>query len=542
MQPKSKPRKSISRHISIVLAVLMLVMTAALSWLCYRSLKTACEELYNEKAQDLVRMLAEEVDGDRMSKYVETGVRDEYYELLREKLNRVKSAVTGIQYLYIFEPRDDHFVYIVEGVREDDDLYTINKLGDIYSFTEEDYLDLVPDIQAGKASTGLIKIRDQNKYIGEIICAWAPVFDSQGKLVAVVEADCVISHLNTVAWEFAGRIILAMALLSLVVLALLMLLMRRNVTQPIHRLTRMVDSYQDGRVQEETFRRDDEIKWLATSFTDLVDRVNEYTREVTRSAAEKERIGAQFNVARQIQMDILPTDYPAFPQRKEFDVYALMEPCRGIGGDFYDFFLVDDDHLALVLGDVSDSGVPAALFMVIVKTLIKNRTLQGFSPGEVLRDVSEQLLEENKSGMFYRIWLAVLDLSTGKGVAANAGHEHPMLHRPGRKFAMEVYQHSPPVGAMEGIRFRDHGFQLEPGDTLFIYSDGLRDAVNKKQELFGTDRLLAALNREPEATPSILIQTVTKAIHRFTGEVEQNDDMTMLAFKYYGQEPPKDSW
>ena len=256
--------------------------------------------------------------------------------------------------------------------------------------------------------------------------------------------------------------------------------------------------------------------------------------EKMQSEKEKERIGAELNVATQIQADMLPRIFPAFPERTEFDLFASMAPAKEVGGDFYDFFLVDDDHIALVMADVSGKGVPAALFMVIAKTLIKNRALLGESPATVLKNVNEQLCEGNEAELFVTVWLAVIEISTGKGMAANAGHEHPVLRRAGGRYELVTYRHSPAVATMEGIRFREHPFELHPGDSLFVYTDGVPEATNSKDELFGNDRMLEALNSEPDAVPEQLLKNVRSGIDTFVGDAPQFDDITMLGFTYMG--------
>jgi sigma-B regulation protein RsbU (phosphoserine phosphatase) len=262
--------------------------------------------------------------------------------------------------------------------------------------------------------------------------------------------------------------------------------------------------------------------------------INAYIRDLVNVTAEKERIGAELNIATQIQADMLPRIFPAFPGRHEFDLFATMDPAKEVGGDFYDFFLVDKDHIALVMADVSGKGVPAALFMVIAKTLIKNRAQLGESPAEVLTNVNEQLCEGNEAELFVTVWLAVIEIATGKGMAANAGHEHPALCRAGGKFELVEYRHSPAVATMEGVRFREHPFELYPGDKLVVYTDGVTEATDAHEELFGNDRLLDALNRDPSAPPKQLLSTLRKEIDTFVGDAPQFDDITMLGFHYIG--------
>ena len=259
-----------------------------------------------------------------------------------------------------------------------------------------------------------------------------------------------------------------------------------------------------------------------------------YISNLTRVTAERERIGTELNVATQIQADMLPRIFPAFPEREEFDIFASMTPAKEVGGDFYDFFLIDDDHLAMVMADVSGKGVPAALFMVIAKTLIKNRALMGGTPAEILDYVNGQLCEGNEAGLFVTVWLAIMEISTGRGMAANAGHEHPAIRRGKGSFELVKYRHSPAVATMEGMHFREHEFQLHPGDALYVYTDGVTEATNANNVLFGEDRVVEALNRNPSAPPREILQTVKDAIDDFVGDAVQFDDITMLGMDYFG--------
>ena len=280
----------------------------------------------------------------------------------------------------------------------------------------------------------------------------------------------------------------------------------------------------------------DEVGDLAAAFNDMSSSLTKYIDNLTKVTAEKERIGAELNVATQIQADMLPRTFPPFPERTgEFDLYASMDPAKEVGGDFYDFFLIDDDHIGLVMADVSGKGVPAALFMVIAKTLIKNRALLGGTPSEVLEYANDQLCEGNEAELFVTVWMAIIEISTGKGVAANAGHEHPVIRRKDGAFELSIYRHSPAVATMEGIPFKQHEFELYPGDSLFVYTDGVPEATDANNELYGTDRLLEALNSEPDADVKRRLEIVKASVDGFVGDAPQFDDLTMLAFDYYGK-------
>ncbi len=250
---------------------------------------------------------------------------------------------------------------------------------------------------------------------------------------------------------------------------------------------------------------------------------------------EKAVAARDLSVASSIQRDVLPQIFPYLPERKEFDIYASMTAAKEVGGDFYDFFMVDEDHLCLVMADVSGKGIPAALFMMVARTMIKNYALTGqYSPSKILEHVNDQLCEGNTAGLFVTVWLAIVDLRTGKGYAANAGHEHPALCRSGGKFELVKYRHSVAVATMEGMAFKEHEFELLPGDTFFVYTDGVSEATNAQLEQFGEERLITALNKDPSASPKELLSNVYDDIVAFVNGAEQFDDITMLSFKYFG--------
>lgn len=310
----------------------------------------------------------------------------------------------------------------------------------------------------------------------------------------------------------------------------------KRLTAPLVTLTEGAGRISKGDLDHTiTVGSEDEMEILGNTFNQMTKNLKEYIRNLTEVTAEKERIGAELNVATQIQADMLPRIFPAFPERKEFDLYATMTPAKEVGGDFYDFFLIDDDHLALVMADVSGKGVPAALFMVIAKTLIKNGAQLGKTPSEVLSYANERLCEGNEAELFVTVWLGIIEISTGKGIAANAGHEHPAIKRADGKWELVVYRHSPAVATMEGMRFREHEFEIHPGDSLYVYTDGVAEATNKDNVLYGPDRMIDALNREPDAVPEQLLKNVKEDVDLFVGTAPQFDDITMLGLKWYGK-------
>lgn len=253
-------------------------------------------------------------------------------------------------------------------------------------------------------------------------------------------------------------------------------------------------------------------------------------REKTIASTEME-----LGVATKIQAEMLPNTFPFMPERQEFDLYASMSPAKEVGGDFYDFFMVDDNHLALVIADVSGKGIPAALFMMASKILIKNMVMTGKSPGEALASVNNQVCENNKQEMFVTVWLGILNLDDGTLVTANAGHEYPVIKEPDGDFELVKTKHSFVVGGMEGISYKETEIKLKPGSKVFVYTDGVPEAENESETQYGYDRFLSILNKSKDETPDILIKNAGADIYKFTKDQPQFDDLTMLCIHYKGK-------
>ena len=250
------------------------------------------------------------------------------------------------------------------------------------------------------------------------------------------------------------------------------------------------------------------------------------------------RIEYDLQLAARIQADMMENIAPSFPEREEFDICASMTPAREVGGDFYDFFLIDDDHLAIVMADVSGKGVPAALFMMTAKTLVEKYAMSGRSPAKVLEAVNHQICANNRDEMFVTVWLGILELTTGKLTAANAGHEYPLLKTPTGKFEYVKDRHGFVIGGMDGVQYHDYELQMDPDSKLFLYTDGLTEAKDAAGAQFGSDRLLAALLRTEDDEPKQILQYVDTAITRFAIDAPQFDDYTMLCLRYIGGSTP----
>ena len=329
-----------------------------------------------------------------------------------------------------------------------------------------------------------------------------------------------------------SRITLIMIVLLLILGSLSALWLAGKIVKPVETMTQdIIEGGKTGKLFEmkEIYRTKDEIEVLAESFDDLSKKVKKYIEDITAITKEKERISTELELARKIQADMLPNIYPPFPERSDFDIYAKMRPAKEVGGDFYDFYLIDDDHLGMVIADVSGKGVPAALFMMMSRILIKNYALMGYSPAKILEMTNNTICMNNKEDMFVTVWYGVLEISTGKITASNAGHEFPVIRKANGDFEVFKDEHGFVIGGMEDMTFDEYELTLEKGGMLFVYTDGVPEATNASEEMFGIDRLVSSLNENKSNDVPTTLDHVTACVDKFVGGAEQFDDLTMLA-------------
>ena len=280
--------------------------------------------------------------------------------------------------------------------------------------------------------------------------------------------------------------------------------------------------------------RRNEVGELTEDMIGLAHEIDDYVSEIETITTDRERISAELNLASSIQADMLPNVFPPFPERAEFELFASMDPAKEVGGDFYDFFFVDHDHLALVIADVSGKGIPAALFMMASMIITENAAKRFDSPARVLEASNETICTMNRETMFVTMWLGVLELSTGKLTCANAGHECPMIKHADGHFETFRDKHGFVIGAMDGIRYTEYEIELEPGAKVFVYTDGLPEATNADDEMFKVERAVACACAHEDGSPEEILRAMTAAVHEFVGDAEQFDDLTMLCLEYKG--------
>ncbi len=372
-----------------------------------------------------------------------------------------------------------------------------------------------------------------------------PIRDAAGNPVAFVLSDITIRNLTSAMRNFALQYLVVTALLTVLLAAVQSRQFQKNLVRPINAIADAAVLYtkdkRNGITDTDHFaslniQTGDEVENLSLVMADMEQDISSYEENLAKVISEKERIGTELDLARKIQAAMLPNSFPAFPERKEFDIYASMRPAKEVGGDFYDFFLIDEDRLAMVIADVSGKGVPAALFMMVAKILVKNSIMNGLGPAEALEAINEQICANNREEMFITVWLGILNLKDGSLVAANAGHEYPVLCFPDGSVRVDKQKHGFVIGGMAGIHFPEYEEKLEPGTKLFLYTDGLPDTESEANGQFRMERALQVLQLSGGKDPKAILSDMDSAVREFAGNAPQFDDLTMLCVSFSGKE------
>ncbi len=527
---KTKIKRHLQARLILGLVVMAAVLLAVLTPAIGQLYRVWMEEYYSRFAFSQASIAAEYIDGDRVRQYYLTGQEDDYYDAIHKYLSTVREKAE-LKYFYVVVPEEDQMVYIWDVGAEGDT--GVCELGDGDSYYGGGKELMHEAFAVNAKQTTLVT---NNEEYGYLTSAYVAILDGSGQPVALASVDISMDMIDEQINLFQRTTLIITLLVLAVSIFAFYFYVRRILIRPLEKLHHAANGLVKNNMEGmEDFQIDvhtgDELQGLAESFEYMVAELNEYIHNLSRITAEKERIGTELDVARHIQASMLPCVFPAFPERHEFDIYASMTPAKEVGGDFYDFFLVDDDHLALVMADVSGKGVPAALFMMISKTLIKSAAQSGLSPKAVLEKVNNQLCENNDAEMFVTVWLGVLEMSTGKMKCANAGHEYPAIMRKGEKFELLKDRHGFVLAGMENSRYSEYEIEVQVGDRIFVYTDGVPEATDVHQNLYGTDRMLEVLNEARDLPCEKLLDVVHESVNKFVGEADQFDDITMLCIE-----------
>ena len=457
---------------------------------------------------------------------------------------------------------NDNFSFVIDGkgrvilsTAKNSEYLSVNLDRDLRTADNDALSNLAMSMLNGE--TGISEV---NLPIGKYYIAYAPVdYTGWSFASATAEASVVAlaEHNNSVIRGITEENVAGLEqhmLKSMLYMAVFVLLfsvlvayrgrkLSQSFTKPIHELADGVRDIAGGQFDHKLdIHTGDEIEHLAVCFNSMTTELKTYMANLAQVTAEKEHASAELTIATNIQTSMLPNTFPAFPHRHDFDIYATMQAAKQVGGDFYDFYLMDENHLLITIADVSGKGVPAALFMVIAKTIMKNFALTLGGADDLAPLVSctnDQLCENNDAMMFVTAFVGMLELSTGNFRYVNAGHNPPLIYRHAEKnFAYMDVKRNFVMGGMDGIDYQSQEITLEAGDRLFLYTDGVTEALSESKELYGEDRLLNTLNEQSvdDLTLQELLAAVKKSLAAHVGKAEQSDDITMLTLVYSPEE------
>ena len=543
-------KKKLRTSLLLAVEIFTLMLCVCLGVIGYQTYYEGMIQKYMDYEEAVLNLAAHGVDWDEVELSIVAGRQDAAHKALSDHLDFIKSN-TEIDWLYMIEPLNDNdkdnMKYICTANTEEDYAKGMtNRLGDL-SGTEfpaevaKQYLDFYKNSKPNE-----FWYYPNKTEWGSVFTTSIVIRNSIGNPLGVLSVDINMSDIDAMIRIYPLKLLFAGVVCAAFFIIILILWLNRRLIHPLKSLQNSavdfvskasgedVDSlnFEDPKIKTQ-----DEIQSLSNALVAMASDTKEYMQKLIHETAEREKISADLSVATQIQAAMLPRVEPDFSGHSEFELAASMDPAKEVGGDFYDFFFIDKDHLALVIADVSGKGVPAALFMAISKTVIKNRALFGSvpKPSEVLRDANNQLCEGNDANLFVTVWLGILDLNTGIVTASNAGHEYPAIRQPGKNFELLKDKRGLVLAGMEGMVYTDYEIKLEKGATLFIYTDGVPEATNAANELFEFERVEKALNVNAGAAPADLLKIVRAEVDKFVGEAPQFDDLTMLAIKFNGR-------
>ena len=530
MKQKKFTFASLSVRLPLYLALFCIILSAVNGIIGYRVFKSLFERQYRDITEQIAATALSYLDVERIKDYAAGAPADDEWYEADSKLDML-TRTTRLAYIYVTVP-DEEFenrVYIYDTVHPEVTNGKKIELGKVASLKkyDEEYIRNLKNVMLN----GEPYIRFVYNSTGGHVTTSIPVKDSAGSNIAIMSVVKPMSEVQDFKKSYRTVVAVSSALITLLFVVFFIGLLMAKFVKPVALITNETSHFAEhkGHISDKLLKikGKDELGVLARSIEKMSVDMNKYIEDLTHTTAEKERLSAELDVATQIQANMLPRIFPPYKEHPELELFATMEPAKEVGGDFFDFFMVDSDHFALAVGDVSGKGVPAALFMVIAKTLIKNSILQGLQPAQVFERVNNELCEGNDAGLFVTCWMGILTISTGELKFVNAGHTFPILHNAN---SVEFLKSKPDLmlAGMEGMRYNEHSVKLVKGDRLFVYTDGVTEATNAREELYGEERLISFLRKTETADIHKLLAEVRGDIDSFVDGVPQFDDITML--------------
>lgn len=560
MSKKKKTGNNLTFTIILATTVLLVVFGVTVATIGYYRFNDMLLDLYHEQSFTTASSTLHFINADHIESYLEyadkitgkeeIGEDEQNVAALKEEFAKIdqrlqkfaKTQEVAILYMIVPDSTDYANYYSIFNCPNSKYVpYSAWELGSIHSHAKDsEYNEIYRRLMEGELESAVVNNTKTTNGALPHMNLMLAVKDSDGKIVAIIVVQQTMEMLN----KWVGAYLLLIAVTTLVLISISVFgyitYMRKQVVSPIQAVVAEAERFaKDNSAPEvplsEKISRINEITDLANSITKMELDTLKNIENLSTIIKEKQKISSELGIAKQIQEAFLPKTFPAFPDRKEFDLYAAMRPALQVGGDFYDYFLVDEDHLVFEIADVSGKGIPAALFMMVTKILINEVSMSLRSPADILRIVNKRICRHNEAEMFVTVWLGILEISTGKIIAANAGHDSPCVTRNGR-FEFIKAKRGLVLGAMDNAVYTDFEFQLEKGDKLFLFTDGVPEATDANEKMFTLDAMLGAVNELKDKDPKGIIEGIYEKLDEFAGDAPQFDDTTMVCIELMGDQ------
>ncbi len=476
---------------------------------------------YGEDAYALARTLADMIDGDKIPGYLETGKKDDhYYDIYNFMAREAKEF--GLTYYYVFVIEDNSYVYVWSAESED-------ALGVSEEAPSEDIEYAMQLVNDPSIDEFIVNYTTEYGLLGT---AWVPIFDSAGNMVAISGVDYSMPAILKMILTFVLVVSAGVIVMTSLGGYLYYKSMKKHIIRPVVLLNQATKQMVDNIEKDEEFNIDihtgDELETLSESFTKMVNGLRKYIHELAHVTAEKERIDAELNMASRIQADALPPFAPEFANHLDLNLRGSMNTAKEMGGDFFDYFPLDDNRICFLIADVSGKGAPAALFMMTAMTMIKDYALNLDKTSEIFTAVNKRLCENNDEDMFATAWIGIIDTRTMQLQYTNAGHDYPILLRPGQPCEEITANHGLFLGGFDFTEYEQDQLILQPGDRLLLYTDGVVEAHDQAEVLYGMDRLKQVLDDTRDCPGEQVLERVFEDVTKFADGVPQFDDITMI--------------
>lgn len=521
----------------VIISISCFILTTALTGvLSFINMKDLILNEYGNRAGEVASVTSLILDPDDVVRYGKTLEKDDKYYSYLNLISEIR-GITGVRDIFVFIPiNEKQVVYIFES-NTDDENHIVFDLGKVDDFTNEaiygDARKIYYDKNVGKS------FKVSNDIYNFIGTSHVALKDSLDNVVAIVGVDISMDSVMNSLFKHTRSVIILNFLVLAMCFFILIMILRKSIVSPIKKISSwagkyIVNSGAEDMLLDEGISSCEEIDVLSRSLHKMIEDIVGYVENITAITVSQEKAAQEMAIASKIQLSTLPTKFPDLFNNNNFDVYANMTPAKAVGGDFYDVFLIDENHLCLTIADVSGKGVPAALFMMITKILIKQSAMNNLSPGKVFELVNKQLIENNETNMFVTAFLGIVDINTGELVYCNAGHNPPLIKQKKRAFELLKTKSSSILGGIDNTNYKEYRINLAPGDMIYMYTDGVTEAFNEQEELYSEQRLISKINsiNIKESTLRDIVETIKEDIKEFSGNKEQSDDITMLLFKF----------